>query len=132
MIFSAIVPLLVLVCVYGLYTGLRDKRDYRPFLSSLGLFILCFAGLSISFYPYIVPPSLSIWDAAAPDKSLGFLLVGADPCLHRLFLLGLPRQGRSQRRLSLMGSRLLWFAGLWLAGVLVVASLGYAIKLVIG
>jgi cytochrome d ubiquinol oxidase subunit II len=77
MLFSAIVPLLVLVCVYGLYTGLRDKRDYRPFLSSLGLFVLCFVGLGISFYPYIVPPSLSIWDAAAPDKSLGFLLVGA-------------------------------------------------------
>ena len=31
-----------------------------------------------------------------------------------------------------MGRRLLWFAGLWLAGVLVVASLGYAIKLMIG
>jgi hypothetical protein len=31
-----------------------------------------------------------------------------------------------------MGRKLLWFAGLWLAGVLVVASLGYAIKLVIG
>jgi cytochrome d ubiquinol oxidase subunit II len=77
MLFSAIVPLLVLVCAYGLYTGLRDKSDYRPFLSSLGLFILCFVGLGISFYPYIVPPSLSIWDAAAPDKSLGFLLVGA-------------------------------------------------------
>ena len=77
MLFSAIVPLLVLVCIYGLYTGLRDKSDYRPFFSSLGLFVLCFVGLGISFYPYIVPPSLSIWDAAAPDKSLGFLLVGA-------------------------------------------------------
>jgi cytochrome bd ubiquinol oxidase subunit II len=77
MLFSGIVPLLVLACAYGLYTGLRDKSDYRPFLSSLGLFILCFAGLGISFYPYIVPPSLSIWDAAAPDKSLAFLLVGA-------------------------------------------------------
>jgi hypothetical protein len=31
-----------------------------------------------------------------------------------------------------MGRRLLWFTGLWLAGVLVVASVGYAIKLVIG
>ncbi len=77
MLFSAIVPLLVLVCIYGLYIGLRDKSDYRPFLSSLSLFILCFAGLGISFYPFIVPPSLSIWDAAAPDKCLGFLLVGA-------------------------------------------------------
>jgi hypothetical protein len=31
-----------------------------------------------------------------------------------------------------MGRRLLWFAGLWLAGVVVVAGVGYAIKLVIG
>jgi cytochrome bd ubiquinol oxidase subunit II len=76
MIFSAVVPLLVTACAYGLYAGLRDRRDYQPFLSALGLFILCFAGLGISFYPNIVPPSLSIWDAAAPDKSLSFLLVG--------------------------------------------------------
>ena len=75
-VFSAVVPLLVAACAYGLYTGLRDNRDYRPFLSSLGIFILCFAGLGISFYPNIVPPGLSIWDAAAPDKSLRFLGVG--------------------------------------------------------
>jgi cytochrome bd ubiquinol oxidase subunit II len=76
MIFSAVVPLLVLACAFGLYTGLRDRSDYRPFLSSLALFILCFIGLGISFYPYIVPPSLLIRDAAAPDNSLAFLLVG--------------------------------------------------------
>jgi cytochrome d ubiquinol oxidase subunit II len=76
-IFSAIVPLLLAVCAYGLYTGLRDKLDYRPFVSSLGFFVLSFVGLGISFYPYIVPPSVSIWDAAGPEKSLAFLLVGA-------------------------------------------------------
>jgi cytochrome bd ubiquinol oxidase subunit II len=76
-IFSAIVPLLIAACAYYLYTGLRDKNDYRPFLASLGLFVLCFIGIGISFYPYIVPPSLTIWEAAAPDKSLKFLLVGA-------------------------------------------------------
>jgi cytochrome bd ubiquinol oxidase subunit II len=76
MIFSIIVPLLVASCAYGLYTGLRDKHDLRPFLSALGIFLLCFVGLGISFYPNIVPPALSIWDAAAPDKSLAFLLVG--------------------------------------------------------
>lgn len=77
LIYSAIVPLLLAVCAYGLYTGLRDKLDYRPFVSSLGVFVLSFVGLGISFYPYIVPPSVTIWDAAGPDKSLGFLLVGA-------------------------------------------------------
>ena len=74
--FSAVVPLLVAACAYGLYAGLRDDTDYQPFLSSLGIFVLCFAGLGISFYPNIVPPGLSIWDAAAPDKSLAFLMVG--------------------------------------------------------
>ena len=75
-VFSALVPLLVAACAYGLYAGLRDNKDYQPFLSSLGIFVLCFVGLGISFYPNIVPPALSIWDAAAPDKSLAFLLVG--------------------------------------------------------
>ena len=76
-IFSLIVPLLLAACAYGLYTGLRDKLDYRPFVSSLGFFVLSFVGLGISFYPYIVPPSVTIWDAAGPEKSLSFLLVGA-------------------------------------------------------
>jgi cytochrome bd ubiquinol oxidase subunit II len=75
--FSGLVPVLVAACVYTLYTGLRDKTDYRPFLSALALFVLCFVGIGISFYPYIVPPSITIWQAAGPDKSLGFLLVGA-------------------------------------------------------
>ncbi len=77
MIFSLIVPLLVLACLYGIYRGLKNKLNALPFLSSLGLFVLNFVGLGISFYPYIVPPTVTIWDAAGPDKSLGFLLVGA-------------------------------------------------------
>ena len=48
-----------------------------PGLAALALFVLSYIGLGISFYPYIVPPSITIWSAAAPDKSLGFLLVGA-------------------------------------------------------
>ena len=44
---------------------------------AVGLFVLSFAGLGLSFYPYIVPGALTIKEAAAPDDSLGFLLVGA-------------------------------------------------------
>jgi len=43
----------------------------------VGLFILSYVGLVISFFPYIVPSSVTLWQAAAPDKSLHFLLVGA-------------------------------------------------------
>ncbi len=71
------VPLLVLLAAYLLYRGLRDRREISPFFASLLLFVLCFAGLGISFYPNIVPNSVSIWQAAAPDNSLVFLLVGA-------------------------------------------------------
>ncbi len=57
--------------------GLKEHRDRWPFLAALGLFVLGYAGIGISFYPFIVPPSLTIWQAAAPDESLSFLLVGA-------------------------------------------------------
>jgi len=76
-IFSVIVPLLVAACFVLLLTGLRNHQDARPFLAALGLFVLGYAGIGISFYPYIVPPSVTIWDAAAPDSSLWFLLAGA-------------------------------------------------------
>lgn len=75
-VFSAIVPALVLGCAWALYRGLKDRRDIQPFLAALGLFVLCYAGIGISFYPYMVPPSVTIWQAAAPDESLSFLLVG--------------------------------------------------------
>jgi cytochrome d ubiquinol oxidase subunit II len=75
--FSAFVPLLVAICAVGLWFGLKNKRDILPFLAALGLFVVSFIGLGISFFPYIVPGALTIHEAAAPDVSLGFLLVGA-------------------------------------------------------
>ncbi|MCW5711712.1 cytochrome d ubiquinol oxidase subunit II [Shinella sumterensis] len=75
--FSLIVPALLLACFFLLIQGLRTGHDTRPFAASLGLFVLGFAGIGISFYPYIVPTSVTIWEAAAPDESLSFLLVGA-------------------------------------------------------
>ncbi len=75
--FSAFVPLLLAVCAFGLWWGLTRDRHLLPFLAALGLFVLSFAGIGISFYPYIVPGSLTIVEAAAPEASLGFLLVGA-------------------------------------------------------
>ncbi len=83
MIFSVVMPLLVLVCVYRLFLGLERGADHQPFFAALGLFVLSYVGIGISFYPYMVPPHLTIWDVAAPDRSLGFLLVGT------LFLLPL-------------------------------------------
>jgi len=76
-IFSAIVPVLLAGCAFALWHGLTTDKHLQPFLAALGLFVLSFIGLGISFYPYIVPGSLTIEEAAAPDSSLLFLLVGA-------------------------------------------------------
>jgi cytochrome d ubiquinol oxidase subunit II len=74
--FTSLVPLLVAFATYKLFTGLKDKRDGMPFIAAISLFVLSFVGIGISFYPNIVPPSLTISEAAAPDSSLEFALVG--------------------------------------------------------
>ena len=76
-LFVAPVPLLVGLAGFVLLKGLEQRNERRPFLASLALFVLCFVGLLISFYPYLVPTSVTIWQAAAPDVSLEFLLAGA-------------------------------------------------------
>ncbi len=76
-LYAAPVPLFVAVAAAALYFGLKQRRERQPFAAAIALFVLCYIGLGISFYPYIVPPSLTIWAAAAPDNSLRFLLVGA-------------------------------------------------------
>jgi cytochrome d ubiquinol oxidase subunit II len=76
-LYSAPVPLLVALAAFALFSGLVRRRDAAPFLATIALFVLSYIGLGISFYPYIVPPSITIWSAAAPDASLKFLLVGA-------------------------------------------------------
>lgn len=75
-LYTAPVPLLVLGCAFLLYKGIEERRHLQPFLASLGLFVLCYIGLGISFYPYIVPYSVTIQEAAGPENSLQFLLVG--------------------------------------------------------
>ena len=70
-------PLVAVMRLVALSRPRRAAATPQPFLAALGLFVLCYAGIGISFYPYIVPPSVTIWQAAAPEQSLVFLLVGA-------------------------------------------------------
>ncbi|MEJ5865108.1 cytochrome d ubiquinol oxidase subunit II [Pseudomonas farsensis] len=70
------VPLLVLVTFYQLLRAVQRRAHYLPFLLTLVLIFLGYSGLGISLWPNIIPPSISIWDAAAPPQSQGFMLVG--------------------------------------------------------
>jgi cytochrome bd ubiquinol oxidase subunit II len=71
------VPLLVMLATYGLLRALRRGSHMAPFVLTLALIFLGYSGLGISLWPYVIPPSTTIWDAAGPAQSLGFTLVGA-------------------------------------------------------
>jgi cytochrome d ubiquinol oxidase subunit II len=75
-IFTAPVPILVAIVALLLLRSLERRQDFQPFFLTLVLFGLTYGGLGISMYPFIVPQSITIWQAAAPATSQLFMLVG--------------------------------------------------------
>ena len=71
------IPILVALISLAFIWAVRRNAERLPFFLALGLFVLSFAGLGISLWPDVVPGDFTIWQAASPDKSLAFLLVGA-------------------------------------------------------
>ncbi len=55
----------------------EDRLNWLPFAVSTGLFALSYLGMAYSFYPYVVPERLTIYEAAAAPESLLIILVGA-------------------------------------------------------
>lgn len=84
------IPAMAGVLVIGLELLLKklpardDKYCWVPFAGGVGLFLLGFHGLAYSFYPYLVPDTLTIWDAASAPESLKIILAGVVvvlPCI---------------------------------------------------
>jgi cytochrome d ubiquinol oxidase subunit II len=75
-VLTAPVPIAVAAVAVALLRALANRHDSQPFYLVLALFALSYAGLGISMYPYIVPQSITIWQAAAPENSQLFMLVG--------------------------------------------------------
>lgn len=50
--------------------------ETTPFILCIGVFVLAFAGLAYSFYPYIIPGTMTVWDAASARESLTIILWG--------------------------------------------------------
>ncbi len=72
------VPILVLALSLWIWRlSARPASHVRPFILTLGLIFLGFSGLGISVWPNIIPPHISLWDAAAPLSSQVFMLPGA-------------------------------------------------------
>jgi cytochrome d ubiquinol oxidase subunit II len=70
------VPLLVAVAIWLLLRALSRQPHRMPFLMALALIFLGYVGMAISIWPHIVPPTITIWEAASSAKSQGFTLVG--------------------------------------------------------
>ncbi|KUF08660.1 cytochrome d ubiquinol oxidase subunit II [Pseudoponticoccus marisrubri] len=76
-------PLLSAALIAAIWIMLRrmpfagDRHNWLPFAASSVLFALAYVGLAYSFYPFVVPEQLTIYEAAAAPESLMIILVGA-------------------------------------------------------
>jgi cytochrome d ubiquinol oxidase subunit II len=70
------VPVVTALLAYGLWRALEKRHETTPFLAAVGLFLLGYLGLVISNFPYLVPPSLTVWQTAAAPSSQVFMLLG--------------------------------------------------------
>lgn len=69
-------PLLTAALVSVVWRSIARGDEIKPFVGTVGIFLLCFLGLAISITPYLVPPSIDLWQAAATTSSLVIMLLG--------------------------------------------------------
>jgi len=74
--YLAPVPIVTALVAIAAWRSIAAGREAASFLASIALFLLGYLGLVISSFPYIVPPHLTIWDAAAAPASQTFMLIG--------------------------------------------------------
>ena len=71
------VPILVVIFTFLVLRACKKRAELSPFIYTLALVFLAYTGFMISLWPYVIPPSITIWEAAAPESSQLFALNGA-------------------------------------------------------
>jgi cytochrome d ubiquinol oxidase subunit II len=71
------IPVLVAITAFLMYNAAKRKLDTAPFMLCLILILLGYIGLLVSIWPFAIPNSITLWQAAAPRSSQLFALVGA-------------------------------------------------------
>ncbi|KTD08210.1 cytochrome d ubiquinol oxidase subunit II [Legionella jamestowniensis] len=77
-------PLITLIVIYFTWKNLsaihgKDLpllHEIKPFVGSIIIFLCSYIGIAISVYPYLIPHQVTIWEAAAPNSTLIFILIG--------------------------------------------------------
>jgi cytochrome bd-type quinol oxidase subunit 2 len=70
-------PVIGLLAMYGIFVAVRRRRDAWPFVLTAVFFVAALLSLAVMFWPYMIPYTITVGNAAAPDKSLSFLFWGA-------------------------------------------------------
>jgi hypothetical protein len=70
-------PLIGVLASRLLIWSVSRRRELLPFLAGLAIFAAAMGTLAVSFYPYMIPFSITVADAAAPYSSQVFLFWGA-------------------------------------------------------
>jgi cytochrome d ubiquinol oxidase subunit II len=73
----AILPAVTAFLIGYFVYCLSKRREYILFWLTLGIFICAYIGFGISSFPYIIPHVLTVWQMAAPDNTMLFMLFGA-------------------------------------------------------
>jgi cytochrome d ubiquinol oxidase subunit II len=73
-----LLPFPVMTVAAGFYAwrALGGEGAWQAFVASIALFALSFLGIAISLWPMIVPGHFTLWQAASPESTQAFLLVG--------------------------------------------------------
>jgi cytochrome bd ubiquinol oxidase subunit II len=70
------IPVATALVGYVGWRRLEARDDVLPFIAAIGLFLFGFLGLVVSNFPYLVPPSLTIWQLASAPATQVFMLMG--------------------------------------------------------
>ena len=70
-------PAIGVLAIYGVFASERRRRDDVPFALTVVFFVAAFLSLAVMFWPYMIPYSITVGDAAAPEASLSFMFWGA-------------------------------------------------------
>jgi cytochrome d ubiquinol oxidase subunit II len=71
----AMIPILGVLLVGLLLRSLTQREEVTPFIWTVLLFFFSFVGLGFLLFPYIIPPSVTIYEAAADPSSLVFMII---------------------------------------------------------
>jgi cytochrome bd ubiquinol oxidase subunit II len=73
--FFAAIPILGVLLIWLLLQSLERREERTPFLWTILIFLLSFLGLGLVIFPYVIPPKITIYQAAASPSALVFMII---------------------------------------------------------